>query len=318
MELLAEEGFSVADPDSFETLMDEQRTRSRAATRFEADAERMQTYAELGLAPTEFVGYETTRALATVSAILLDGTTIVRTPDAGAGARAPRRGRAGPDAVLRRGRRPGRRPRRDHLARRPLRRRRHAGRGRWRRRGAHRRARDRHAVGIGDPVEARVDEELRADIMRNHTATHILHAALRQVLGTHARQAGSLVTPDRLRFDFTHLEALTPEQIREVETLANRSCATTCRSTSQYLSYEDALAAARWPSSATSTPTSCASSASATTDDETECFSQELCGGTHVHASGDIGAIVVTGDVDRRRPATHRGRDGPRGRRAHP
>ena len=75
-------------------------------------------------------------------------------------------------------------------------------------------------LSIGDPVDAQVDESLRADTMRNHTGTHILHAALRKVLGTHVRQAGSLVTPDRLRFDFTHLEALTPAQLREVERAA--------------------------------------------------------------------------------------------------
>src|SRR5690606_7728343 len=91
-------------------------------------------------------------------------------------------------------------------------------------------------------VEARVNESLRGDTMRNHTATHILHAALRQVVGNHVRQAGSLVTPDRLRFDFTHLEALTPEQVSEVELLANRAVRDNIPVNIEYQSYEDAIA----------------------------------------------------------------------------
>ena len=70
-------------------------------------------------------------------------------------------------------------------------------------------------------MTASVDARLRASIQRNHTATHILHAALRQVLGDHVKQAGSYVGPDRLRFDFTHFEAVTPEQIAEIERVAN-------------------------------------------------------------------------------------------------
>src|SRR5690606_16736982 len=69
----------------------------------------------------------------------------------------------------------------------------------------------------GDVVLAAVDFQRRRDIMRNHTATHLLHAELQAVLGEHARQAGSLVAPDRLRFDFTHPDSLTPEQIERVE-----------------------------------------------------------------------------------------------------
>ena len=74
---------------------------------------------------------------------------------------------------------------------------------------------------VGAKVITKVDDQRRLDIMRNHTATHLLHAALHNVLGSHARQAGSLVAPDRLRFDFTHPEALSMDEIQEIETFVN-------------------------------------------------------------------------------------------------
>ena len=76
-------------------------------------------------------------------------------------------------------------------------------------------------LAVGDPVHLKVDEELRRDTQLNHTATHILHAVLRKVLGDHVKQAGSMVAPDRLRFDFTHFAALTPEEMAEIERLVN-------------------------------------------------------------------------------------------------
>src|SRR5690606_40563972 len=133
-------------------------------------------------------------------------------------------------------------------------------------------------LSVGDPVEAAVDERLRADTMRNHTGTHILHAALRKVLGPHVRQAGSLVTPDRLRFDFTHLEALTPQQIRDVEALANQVVRDNNPVSVNYLSYEEALqggALAFFGEKYSDT----VRVVGICDVEGNECFSKELCGG---------------------------------------
>ena len=149
---------------------------------------------------------------------------------------------------------------------------------------------------VGDSVEARADESRRADTMRNHTATHILHAALRHELGTHVRQAGSLVTPDRLRFDFTHLEAMTPEQISAVEALANRVVRDNLTVHIEEMSYERALeegALAFFGDKYADTVR-----VVGVCDVELhDCFSHELCGGTHVHNSGEVGAIIITAET---------------------
>jgi alanyl-tRNA synthetase len=294
-ELLSEDGFTVADPETFEVLMEEQRARSRAAARFEGDGERIQTYAELGLQPTEFLGYETTRAFATVQSILLDGTSVVRelTPDTGEGHRVELALTVSPFYPEGGGQVGDR------------------GEITWQ----HGRfvVEDTHAVGEGgviahigrleqgtlatsDAVEARVNEDLRADTMRNHTGTHILHAALRNVLGSHVRQAGSLVAPDRLRFDFTHLEAMTPSQIRDVEALANKVVRENISVHVEHQTYEEAIesgALAFFGDKYADTVR-----VVGVCDPEAEkCFSRELCGGTHVHSSGEVGAIVITGET---------------------
>jgi alanyl-tRNA synthetase len=141
----------------------------------------------------------------------------------------------------------------------------------------------------GDAATARIDAERRDAIRRNHTATHVLHWALREVLGPHVKQAGSLVAPDRLRFDFSHHEAVSREQLDEVEQLANREVIgdapvrhyETTREHAQELGaiaffgekYGDIVRVL-----------------------EAGEHSIELCGGTHVHALGFIGPIKIVSE----------------------
>ena len=145
---------------------------------------------------------------------------------------------------------------------------------------------------VGDLAIATVDANRRHDIMRNHTATHLLHAELHEVLGQHARQAGSLVAPDRLRFDFTHPEAITPEQLERIEAGVNRAI------------YDE------YPLKTITKPLSQAIQEGAMalfgekygeivrtiTIGNDEAISYELCGGTHVHNTADIGVFLITSE----------------------
>jgi alanyl-tRNA synthetase len=145
---------------------------------------------------------------------------------------------------------------------------------------------------VGDAVVARVDADRRKDIMRNHTATHLLHAQLHQVLGEHARQAGSLVAPDRLRFDFTHPEAMTQEQLERVEAgvnqaiLANYSLKKVSKPLDEAIA-EGAMALFGEKYGAVVR--------TVTIGDEHP-VSYELCGGTHLDETGDIGLFLITSE----------------------
>ncbi|HPA32958.1 MAG TPA: alanine--tRNA ligase [Anaerolineaceae bacterium] len=146
---------------------------------------------------------------------------------------------------------------------------------------------------VGDSAQAIVDIERRLDIMRNHTATHLLHAELRRVLGEHARQAGSLVAPDRLRFDFSHPEAVTPEQLEEIEAgvnrviLENRKLRIAIKPLAQAIN-EGAMAlfGEKYAEDVRTI----------TIGDTEELLSYELCGGTHVDETGIIGLFLIVSE----------------------
>jgi len=146
---------------------------------------------------------------------------------------------------------------------------------------------------VGDSVKASVDIRRRQDIMRNHTATHLLHAELHKVLGPHARQAGSLVAPDRLRFDFTHPEAITPEQLEKIESgvndeiLNNQNLSIVTKPLAQAI--EEGAMALFGEKYGENVRT-------ITIGDEAEVYSYELCGGTHVDQTADIGLFLITSE----------------------
>jgi alanyl-tRNA synthetase len=145
------------------------------------------------------------------------------------------------------------------------------------------------SIKVGDTLHAEVDGARRRSTALNHSATHLLHAALRKVLGTHVQQKGSLVAPDRLRFDFSHFEAITPTELREIERLVNAQIRLNTEAETRVMDYEGAVAAG----------------AMALFGEKYEKdvrvlrigeFSMELCGGTHVGRSGDIGFFKVTSE----------------------
>jgi alanyl-tRNA synthetase len=145
---------------------------------------------------------------------------------------------------------------------------------------------------VGDGAFVKVDAERRLDIMRNHTATHLLHAELHAVLGEHARQAGSLVAPDRLRFDFTHPEALTADQLERIEAGVNRDIQENYR---LKITYKPLTVAVSEGAMALFGEKYGDTVRTITIGDE-ETLSYELCGGTHVDSTGDIGIFLITSE----------------------
>lgn len=142
---------------------------------------------------------------------------------------------------------------------------------------------------VGDEALAAVDQQRRRDIMRNHTATHLLHTALRTTLGDHARQAGSLVAPDRLRFDFTHPEALTADELAQIEAHVNRNIQENYTLQIGHKPLEQAKAEGAIALFGEKY-------GELVRNVRIGDFSNELCGGTHVFQTGDIGIFLITSE----------------------
>ncbi len=285
-EIAGDRGVDV-DMDAFQAAMEQQRERARSAGAKDAEAA-WSTYGGIysdvlnEVGPTEFFGYDHTVGPAKVVALIQDGQQVAALEDGQQGEiildRTPFYAEMGgevgdtgqiddgtvhayvtdtitPEAGL----------------------------------YAHRVRVEGGRMSAGDEVMACVDAYRRSAIERNHTATHILHAALRQVLGDHVKQAGSYVGPDRLRFDFTHFEAMTQDQIKEVERIANAKVMEAVPTTI----YETSLDEAR------------AKGVTALFGEkygehvrvvEAGDFTRELCGGCHVGNTAEIGFLKVTSE----------------------
>ena len=276
-DIARERGLTI-DHQGFAAAMQQQRQRARAASKFQAGDGKLPA---LDL-DTEFVGYVTTSAEGGVVALLVDGQAVEtlqaeqegivvldRTPFyAESGGQVGDRGtlvsaegasfRVSDTQKL--GSAVG------HLGRLT------AG-----------------SVSVGATLSASVDAAARAATVLNHSATHLMHAALREVLGEHVQQKGSLVDPERLRFDFSHFQPVSPEELAEIESRVNREIRSNAQAETREMSYQDALAAG-----------ALAFFGDKYTDQVRVLrlgeYSVELCGGTHVQRTGDIGLFKIVAE----------------------
>ncbi len=281
-DIARERGLDV-DMPGFEAAMNEQRERARAAGKFEAKG---QLPAELAshLAKTDFLGYQTLSATrCKVLAIVRDGTQVAQLAEGEHGFvildRTPfyaeSGGQVGDTGMLSSAH--GRFDVVDTLKMGGV----FFGHsGTWH---------GTQPLKADDPLDAQVDVARRQAIVLNHSATHLLHAALRQVLGTHVAQKGSLVAPDRLRFDFSHHKPMSAAELAEVETIVNTEVRRNAQAEVHHMAYDDAIA----------------TGAMALFGEKYGAevrvlkmgdFSTELCGGTHVGRTGDIGVFKIVGE----------------------
>jgi alanyl-tRNA synthetase len=285
VELAEDEALSV-DRDGFDTAMEAQREQSRAtATSFAgASAERTSLYAGLANQAVTFAGYETTEVEPASIVAIIGATELATMVEAGEYAElvldttpfyAESGGQVGDTGTIQTATgvfqvEDTRRPAQQLII--------------------HRGIVLEGFLETGQPAAAHVNRTRRDDIRRNHTATHLLHAALHQVVGEHARQAGSLVAPDRLRFDFTSMEAVDDAKIEAIERIVNEQILENRPVETTVMEYAEAM------------ETGAMALFGEKYGDRVRVvsipdFSKELCGGTHVRSTGDIGLFLITSEA---------------------
>ena len=272
---IARERGLTLDEKGFEAAMEGQRDRARAASKFGvASGEGIETDVE-----TSFLGYEGTNASSEIIALYADGKAVDKLSVGEDGAvilsstpfYAESGGQIGDTGVLSAG---------DHSF--TVVDTQKSGNA-----NVHYGSVQAGEIAVGDKVDAHVDAERRQAIRLNHSATHLMHAALRKVLGEHVQQKGSLVAPDRLRFDFSHYEPVSAEQLAEIEDIVNNEIRRNVPADTQLMSYDDAI------------ESGAVALFGEKYGDKVRVlnfgdFSVELCGGTHVDRTGDIGVFKVT------------------------
>ena len=282
---IAREQRVEVDMEGFEREMAAQRERSRAGAQFGGDRAKIRVYESLGIGGTAFLGYETLRASSVVVGLITGDEAVdevsegqdvevalVQTPFYAEGG-----GQVGDSGEISGG--GGRIIVTDTQEVMP---------------GliVHFGKVAQGTVSMGETVDAFVDPVRREDTARNHTATHMLHAALRQVLGPHVRQAGSLVAPNRLRFDFTHVQQVTDEEMWQVQLLVNEKVRQNARVLKDEDTYQEAIrrGALAFFGDRYDERVRLVEIANGDT------FSFEVCGGTHVGRTGEVGAVYVLGE----------------------
>jgi len=158
---------------------------------------------------------------------------------------------------------------------------------------------DTGSLSVGDAVGCRVDNSQRQPTVLNHSATHLMHAALRQVLGSHVMQKGSLVNPKYLRFDFSHNKPVTEDELREIEIIVNRQIQDNVEVTKEVMAMDAAKqkGAMALFGEKYGSEVRVVTMGRGTPDDESADFSVELCGGTHVNRTGDIGLFKILAET---------------------
>ena len=288
-EIAKEHGLEV-DMAGFDREMEAQKAQSRSSGSFSGGMDMQTSYSDLGLGASEFVGYTLTEQESKIAAILVDGVSVEHATQGqqvevvvsqspfyaeGGGQLGDRGILSGPNGVV---------VVEDTQS--PV-------AGLIVQRGSVQQG----DITVGETVTAQVEIERRLDSSRNHSGTHILHAALRSVLGPHVRQAGSLCAPERLRFDFSHVSALTRDELLSVQTMANEKVRGNLTVTSHETSYSEAVreGALAFFGDRYGDVVRVVTMANGDSINK-GAFSVEVCGGTHVAATGQVGTLVVLGE----------------------